>query len=312
MEIISDTKDFYISSPTAVAIGKFDGVHIGHQKLLLEITGKREERSGEELKSCVFTFDPAPGVFFGKEKSLLTTRKEKRILFERKGIDILVEYPFDKVTADTEPVPFLEEIISGRIGARIIAAGRDVSFGRKGAGNADILSEYGCKNDIAVSIIDKITIELDREYEVSSTLVRQMISEARMEDAEKLLGIPYFIYGKIVHGNHMGKKLGFPTINMIPDEDKLLPPNGVYTSDVYIDGRKYNGLTNIGCKPTVSDHEVKGAETFLYDFEGDVYGRDAEIYLKHFCRPETRFDSLDALKERLAGDIETYRPADVI
>lgn len=308
MEIISDTKDFYISSPTAVAIGKFDGVHIGHQKLLLEITGVEEKETGEKLKSCVFTFDPAPGVFFGKEKSLLTTRKEKRILFERKGIDILIEFPFDKETADTEPVPFLDELIAGRIGARVIAAGRDVSFGKKGAGNADILREYGEKNDIAVSIIDKITIDLDKEYEVSSTLVRQMISEARMEEAEKLLGIPYFIYGKVVHGNHMGAGLGFPTINMIPDEDKLLPPNGVYTSDVIINGKKYHGLTNIGCKPTISDHEVKGAETYLYDFEGDVYGQDAEVYLKSFCRPETRFESLDALKARLAEDIRLYRP----
>jgi riboflavin kinase/FMN adenylyltransferase len=308
MEIISDTKDFYISSPTAVAIGKFDGVHIGHQKLLLEITGAHEEKTGEKLKSCVFTFDPAPGVFFGKEKSLLTTRKEKRILFERKGIDILIEFPFDKDTADTEPVPFLEELISGRIGARVIAAGRDVSFGKKGAGNADVLKKYGEENDIAVRVIDKITIELDKEYEVSSTLVRQMISEARMEEAEKLLGIPYFIFGQIVHGNHMGKTLGFPTINILPGEDKLLPPNGVYTSDVYIDGRKYHGLTNIGCKPTISDHEVKGVETYLYDFDGDVYERDAEVYLKSFCRPETRFDSLDALKERLAADIEAYRP----
>ena len=308
MEIISDTKDFYISSPTAVAIGKFDGVHIGHQKLLLEITGACEEKTGEKLKSCVFTFDPAPGVFFGKEKSLLTTRKEKRILFERKGIDILIEFPFDKDTADTEPIPFLEELIAGRIGARTIAAGKDVSFGKKGAGNADTLRTYGEQNDIAVRIIDKITIDLDKEYEVSSTLVRQMISEARMEDAEKLLGIPYFVYGSIVHGNHMGRTLGFPTINMLPDEDKLLPPNGVYTSDVIIDGKKYRGLTNIGCKPTISDHEAKGVETYLYDFEGDVYGQDAEVYLKSFCRPETRFDSVEALKERLAEDIRLYRP----
>ena len=308
MEIISGTKDIYINGPSCVAIGKFDGVHIGHQSLLMEITGFAKSHADEDFKSCVFTFDPAPEVFFGGDSAVLTTPSEKRILFERKGIDILIEYPFDKETADTEPLDFLSDLIVGRIGAVMMAAGSDLSFGKKGLGNAELLTKYGKENGIDVSIIDKLTVSLDKEYEVSSTLIRQMVTEARMEEAEKLLGIPYFIYGKIVHGNHMGRELGFPTINVIPEENKLLPPNGVYTSDVIIDGKKYFGLTNIGKKPTISDHEVRGVETFIYDFDGDVYGRVAEIYLKHFCRPETRFESLDALKDKLASDIEKYRP----
>ncbi|MBP3753680.1 MAG: riboflavin biosynthesis protein RibF [Lachnospiraceae bacterium] len=308
MEIISGTKDIYINGPSCVAIGKFDGVHIGHQSLLMEITGFAKSHADEDFKSCVFTFDPAPEVFFGGDSAVLTTPSEKRILFERKGIDILIEYPFDKETADTEPLDFLSDLIVGRIGAVMMAAGSDLSFGKKGLGNAELLTKYGRENGIDVSIIDKLTVSLDKEYEVSSTLIRQMVTEAKMEEAEKLLGIPYFICGKIVHGNHMGRELGFPTINVIPEENKLLPPNGVYTSDVIIDGKKYFGLTNIGKKPTISDHEVRGVETFIYDFDGDVYGRDAEIYLKHFCRPETRFESLDALKDKLASDIEKYRP----
>jgi len=308
MEIISGTKDIYINGPSCVAIGKFDGVHIGHQSLLMEITGFAKSHADEDFKSCVFTFDPAPEVFFGGDNAVLTTPSEKRILFERKGIDILIEYPFDKETADTEPLDFLSDLIVGRIGAVMMAAGSDLSFGKKGLGNAELLTKYGKENGIDVSIIDKLTVSLDKEYEVSSTLIRQMVTEARMEEAEKLLGIPYFICGKIVHGNHMGRELGFPTINVIPEENKLLPPNGVYTSDVIIDGKKYFGLTNIGKKPTISDHEVRGVETFIYDFDGDVYGRVAEIYLKHFCRPETRFESLDALKDKLASDIEKYRP----
>lgn len=307
MEIISGTKDIYINGPSCVAIGKFDGVHIGHQSLLMEITGFAKSHADEDFKSCVFTFDPAPEVFFGGDSAVLTTPSEKRILFERKGIDILIEYPFDKETADTEPLDFLSDLIVGRIGAVMMAAGSDLSFGKKGLGNAELLTKYGKENGIDVSIIDKLTVSLDKEYEVSSTLIRQMVTEARMEEAEKLLGIPYFICGKIVHGNHMGRELGFPTINVIPEENKLLPPNGVYTSDVIIDGKKYFGLTNIGKKPTISDHEVRGVETFIYDFDGDVYGRVAEIYLKHFCRPETRFESLDALKDKLASDIEKYR-----
>ena len=306
MDIISDTKEFYISGRTAVAIGKFDGVHIGHQKLLMELSDAADS-CDEETRSCVFTFDPAPSVFFGAESSLLTTRKEKRILFERKGIDILIEYPFDRETADTEPLDFLDDIIVGRIGAGVIAAGRDLSVGRKGAGDCAFLKKYGAENGIDVRIIDKIRIDLDGEYEVSSTLVRDLISRAKMEDAEKMLGIPYFIFGRIVHGNHLGAGLGFPTINILPDPDKMLPPYGVYTSDVFLDGKKYRGLTNIGRKPTVSDHEDRGVETYIYDFDRDVYGQDAEVYLKHFCRPEMRFGSMDELKDRLASDIEAWR-----
>ncbi len=304
MEIISGTKDFYISSSTAVAIGKFDGVHIGHQRLLMEIV-----RDG--LKSCIFTFDPAPSVFFGKEKGLLTTKREKRVLLERKGIDILVEFPFDSETAGTEPLAFLDELVVGRIGAELIAAGSDLSFGKMGAGNSTLLKKYGEDNGIDIRIIDKIKVVLSKdnnEYEVSSTLIRELVLAGKMEETEELLGIPYFILGDIVHGNHVGSTLGFPTINIMPDADKLLPPNGVYTSNVVIDGKKYAGLTNIGTKPTVSDKPERGVETYIYDFNGDVYGMEAEVYLKSFCRPEMKFSSVEDLKDRLKRDIQEYRP----
>ena len=303
MEIISGTKEFYISSPTAVAIGKFDGVHIGHQRLLMEI-------AKDGLKSCIFTFDPAPSVFFGKEKGLLTTRKEKRVLLERKGIDILVEFPFDAQTAGMEPVNFLDELVVGKMGAELIAAGEDLSFGNKGAGNSALLKKYGEENRIDVRIIEKISVSIGDEgpeYEVSSTLIRELILSGKMEEAEELLGIPYFIFGTVVHGNHMGAGLGFPTINLIPEDDKLLPPNGVYTSDVIIGGKKYRGLTNIGTKPTVSDKGIRGVETYIYDYDSDAYGMEAELYLKSFRRPEMKFSSVDELKNRLAKDISENR-----
>lgn len=303
MEIISGTKDFYISSPTAVAIGKFDGVHIGHQRLLMEIAEKG-------LKSCIFTFDPAPSVFFGKEKSLLTTKKEKRILLERKGIDILVEFPFDAETAATKPEAFLDDIVVGKMGASLIAAGEDLSFGKKGEGNSALLKKYGSENGLDIRVIDKLKVRIgdgNEEYEVSSTLIRDMILYGKMEEAEQLLGIPYFIFGTVVHGNHMGSGLGFPTINLIPEDDKLLPPNGVYTSDVIIGGKKYRGLTNIGTKPTVSDKGIRGVETYIYDYDSDAYGMEAELYLKSFRRPEMKFSSVDELKDRLMKDISENR-----
>ena len=307
MEIISGTKDFYINSPTAVAIGKFDGVHVGHQKLLLEITEPLNGKKTPGIKSCVFTFDPAPSVYFGAENALLTTVREKRILFERKGVDILIEYPFDRETADTSPADFLNLIITGRAGAVMIAAGSDLSFGKNGEGNAQLLREYASLNNIDVRIIDKIRVSLDEEYEVSSTLIRRMISEARMEEAERLLGIPYFVYGQIVHGNHIGTELGFPTINILPDADKLLPPFGVYLSDVIINGGKYKGLTNIGRKPTVSDSGRVGVETYIYDFDEDVYGKYIEVRLLEFMRPEMKFEGVEQLKDQIHTDIEEAR-----
>ena len=144
MEIISGTKDIYVNGPSCVAIGKFDGVHIGHQSLLMEITQYAKNHADEGFKSVVFTFDPAPEIFFGGESSVLTTASEKRILFERKGIDILIEYPFDKETADTEPLDFLNNLIVGRIGAVMMAAGSDLSFGKKGSRPSPFSSIFTC------------------------------------------------------------------------------------------------------------------------------------------------------------------------
>lgn len=298
MEIIAGTTDFYLEKETAVAIGKFDGVHIGHRRLLEEILSQK--RNG--LAACVFTFDPAPSVLFGQgDGRELTTREEKRVLFERMGIDILVEFPLTMETAAMEPECFAWEILAERMNTRFLAAGTDLSFGAGGRGNAALLESLSPQLEFCVKTIGKVCVD---GKEVSSSLIRNQVEQGDMPYAGRLLGMPYPIMGSVVHGNRIGRTLGFPTINLLPPPDKLLPPNGVYLSDVTCGGRKYHAISNVGCKPTVTEERVMGVETYLYDFDGELYGESVEIYLKEFKRPERKFDSLEALKEQLAQDIK--------
>ncbi len=302
MEIITGTADFYINDETAVAIGKFDGVHIGHRALLDEILKQKENGK----KACVFTFDPSPAVFFGdgKEKQL-TTREEKREIFERLGIDILVEYPLNRKVADMAPRDFVVNVLCNRINAVYVAAGSDLSFGRRGEGNAALLRILAPECGMTVKIIDKLLYE---GREISSTYVRETLEKGDMRLTEILLGEAYFICGKVTHGRQLGRTLGMPTLNLIPDESKMLPPRGVYYSGVMIRNRYYSSITNIGYKPTIEqDKPVMCAETYVYDFDEDIYGEDISVYLYEFRRPEQKFAGIEALKEQMQKDIAAGR-----
>ena len=297
LEIIANTTDFEINRETAVAIGKFDGVHLGHRRLLQEVL----EQKKKGLAACVFTFDPTPAVLFGlSDGKELTTREEKRRLFEHMGVDILIEFPLNMETAAISPESFVEDILAGQMNTRFVAAGADLSFGSRGAGNAALLQAFSERYGFAVQIVDKIML---RGVEVSSTHVRGLVESGRMEEVEAFLGTPYTIMGTVVHGNRIGRTLGFPTVNLLPVENKLLPPKGVYRSEVLFRGKKYRAISNIGCKPTVTKERIMGVETYLYDFREDIYGEEIEVYLYEFKRPEQRFESLDALKEQLQRDI---------
>ena len=297
LEIIANTTDICLRVETAAAIGKFDGIHIGHRRLLEEILSRKKDG----LAACVFTFDPPPARFFGSgDGRELTTREEKRLLFEMMGVDILIEFPLNRETAATQPESFARDILAGQMNARFIAAGTDLSFGAGGAGNAQLLWKMSRELGFDFKTIEKVC--LDGE-EVSSTLVRSKVEQGEMETVCRLLGTPYLIAGEVTNGNHIGRKLGFPTINILPDRDKLLPPNGVYFSVVNIEGRSYRAITNVGYKPTVADEKVMGVESYLYDFDKDVYGQTAEVYLHSFHRPERKFESVEALRRQLEADI---------
>ncbi len=301
MEIIRNTTDFQLSSDTAVALGKFDGVHVGHRRLLEKIL----EQRGRGRKACVVTFDPAPAVLFGySDEKELSTAEEKRRLFAEMGVDILIEFPMNRDTAAIPPRTFLREYLCDRINARFIAAGEDVSFGCKGMGDAALLREKSGELEYELCIIEKVCVDGE---EVSSTRIRRCVENGEMELAARLLGDPYTVYGEVARGSRIGRSIGFPTVNLVPGEGKLLPPKGVYFSRVLWNGQAFAAVSNVGCKPTVTRENILGVESYLYHFDREIYGQQICVELLSFRRAERKFEGLDELRAQLEEDIQAGR-----
>lgn len=301
MRIIQKTTEFKLENKSAVAIGKFDGIHLGHRKLIEKIL----EQKKNGILAVIFTFDPSPEAFFTKKPVRgLMTEEEKRLAFENMGIDVLIEFPLNDETASTEPERFVTEYLVGKLNAAFIAAGTDISFGNRGAGDAALLKRLSGVNGYSVDIIDKVTFE---GKEISSTLIREIIRQGDMKGVTALMGTPYQISGTVSHGRRLGRQIGMPTANLIPPETKLLPPAGVYYSYAWIDGIRHAAISNIGCKPTVADNGAMGVETYFYGFDEDVYGNELLVELLGFKRPEMKFGSVDELKAQMQSDIDEGR-----
>ena len=301
MQIITRLDELNIKDRTALAMGKFDGIHLGHKKLLNMIL----EQKQDGLKAAVFTFEPSPEEFFvGHTVRQLFTREEKRRAFEKMGIDILIEFPLTAATAATPPEDFVRTILVEDLKAVYIAAGTDVSFGDKGRGDQYLLRNMSKELGFELCLIDKVMLD---GQEVSSTRVRNVVADGDMPMAKRLLGDYYSVSGIVEHGKHLGSTIGIPTVNVLPPVGKMLPPFGVYCSKVIIDGVEYSGMTNIGRKPTVSNSGQVGVETFIYDFDKDVYGKMIEVRLLEFKRPEMKFDSVEELKKQMQSDIAAIK-----
>lgn len=295
MQIIHDT-DFQLNSDSAVTIGKFDGIHRGHRLLLDAITDKKREG----LKAVVFTFDISPLEFFsGKRVPSLTTGEEKRRIFEYLGIDTLIEYPLTKVSAAIPPKDYITKILCKQMRMKYIAAGSDISFGDKGSGDAGLLEEMQ-ENIYTADIYGKLRIDGE---EVSSTLIRDVISKGDMQKARKLIGVPYALSGTVMHGRKIGRSIGFPTVNIEVSDDKLIPPFGVYFTEVSSGGKHYNAVTNIGTKPTVADSQKAYCETNIFNFDKDIYGQKITVKLLKFVRAEKKFSDVSKLKKQISADI---------
>lgn len=278
-----------ISGGSAVTLGKFDGVHLGHQKLLQKVM----EKSRTELSSVVFAIEIS--------SSGILSHEERALFLEQLGIDVLIECPFTKQISGMSAEDFVSRILRDILNAAYVAVGTDYHFGRKRLGDSNMLTALAPENGFEAEIVEK---ERYLDLEISSSRVRDSLKAGDMELTNHLLGRNYPILGTILHGRHIGTSLGMPTVNLIPPQEKLLPPDGVYASFSYLpDGRIFRGITNIGLKPTVGA-DFRGVETNLMDFDEDLYGTRIRTDLVHFLRPERKFDSLNALREQVGRDKE--------
>ena len=300
MDCFIGRTDFRIEESTVVTIGKFDGRHKGHQKLLGRMLELKRQKG---YRAAVFTFDTAPmAKLSGTDQKVITTNQERRNNMAKMGIDYLVEYPFTRDVVHLSAEAFVREILIGKMNARAMVVGTDCGFGYQRSGNAQVLKELSSRYGYELEVIVK---EQDEKRDISSTYIMEELAGGRMEKANKLLGEPYAIHGTVVHGNHVGGPvLGFPTVNIIPPEEKFLPPFGVYVSRVVTEDGIFGGITNIGRKPTVERDCAVGVETYIFGLNKDLYGTDIEVQLLNYERPERKFDSLEQLKEQLKRDKE--------
>ncbi len=299
MKYIRDTFDFSIPEPAAVALGKFDGIHRGHRCLLREI------KKGEELgyKSVVFTFDRSPKSLSEPDAKVLLTNREKEQIFAEIGIDYVVECPFTEELRRMEPDEFLR-FFTKRINAKMIVTGTDFCFGYERKGTYRDLQKHEASLGYRTKVLDKVQWE---GRDISSSRIRDLIGNADLEEANFLLGYPYFMTSAVSHGTGFGHVMGIPTINQTPPADKLLPPNGVYASSVTVDGRTWYGATNIGQKPTTGEGQPLGVETHLFDFDRQIYGQEVKVAFLSYLREEKQFDSMEELREQIEEDCDMAR-----
>ena len=300
MEYIKQSMTFEIEGPSVLSLGKFDGLHRGHELLMEYMREKKQEQ--QNLKTVVFTFDIPPSEQTQNLRmQVLTTSQEKARLFEENGLDYVIESPFTREIMCMEPEKFIDRIVKN-LHVKDIVVGTDFRFGYKRRGNYQMLRQYAPQYGYQLKVVPKMQEE---GRDISSTYIREEINAGNIEKAHKLLGYPFFVEGSVLHGKKLGKAvLGIPTINLIPPQEKLLPPMGVYVTSTECMGKHYPGITNVGCKPTIQGENPIGVETHLFDISEDMYGRMVRVSFLKRVRPEQKFDSLDALKAQMEQDIQ--------
>ena len=286
----------YVPVQTAVTVGKFDGFHLGHRSLLSAVL-KEKERG---LASCVITFSTA--VDTGRK--VIYTKEEQRKLCESMGIDVLAEYPLDEAMREMTAEQFVAELLCKKLQAKVIVAGEDFRFGKGREGDVALLRALEETYGYRTVCVPKVTEESVR---ISSTGIRGLLAEGKVAEANELLGRPYAVFGEVLHGKKLGRTLGFPTMNLIPSGEKLLPVYGVYVTKTKVDGQWFDGITNIGLRPTVDSDEQVSVETHLFSYEGDLYGKQVEVQFLTFLRPERKFPDVDSLQGAMKEDVKNAK-----
>ena len=295
MEYLHSLFDTKLEQETAITVGKFDGVHRGHHLLATDIISKKSEG----LASCMITFTNSPRQVINDDNTpCLITNNERVYMLEQGGLDYLIECPFDERLMNTEASDFIK-FLCDNLNMKYMVSGSDFTFGKKGIGNTALLKQLSKEYGFEYKEIQKIQIN-DRD--ISSTYIREELKADHIDSVNEMLGYNYFVWGEVIHGAHLGTKIGIPTINITPSASKLVPKFGVYVTTIDFDGRIYHGVTNVGTKPSVSDKNIVGIETHILDYNGDLYGRYVKVTFEAFLRPEMKFGSVEELKQQMAKD----------
>ncbi len=302
MRLITDLKD--IAAPftrSVITLGNFDGIHLGHQELIRKVIQRAKETRAQ---SIVVTFRPHPLKILAPEKCppLISIYEEKIKLFEKLGVDVLVKIPFTIEFAKMSPEEFVKGVLCDTLGAKEIFVGFNYRFGRGREGNIATLRALGERLGFTVREVEQVS--LDGEV-ISSTKIRSLLKDGEVEHAARLLGRTYAITGIVVKGDGRGKGLGFPTANIAP-KHSIIPADGVYAVRLFVRDKFYDGIANIGMRPTFGKHDL-AIEVHVFDFNEDIYGEEISLYFIGKIREEKKFDGPGELIRQIRADIETAR-----
>jgi riboflavin kinase/FMN adenylyltransferase len=288
-----------IRGPIFLAIGVFDGVHLGHQAVISSAAGHASAAGGTAV---VVTFDPHPAKILRPRESprLLTATQHKIALIRRLGVSYLLVLTFDRQFASTPPEEFVRQLVEAARPLREICVGQEWSFGKNRAGNLTLLKKLGEQMHFNVVGVEPVTVD---GVIVSSTAIRRAIEKGDFATAAKMLGREYTILGTVEQGSHLGRSLGFPTANLSAHSEQF-PPNGVYAAEGQLDRKIMQGVVNLGVRPTVAAGAPQRVLEFhLFKVDRDLYGEEIEVRFLHYLRPEQKFDNLAALREQIARDV---------
>ena len=304
MEILHSIPELaHLPGPLFLAIGVFDGVHLGHQAVISTSAEHARAANGTPI---VVTFDPHPEKILRPEKAphLLTATEHKIALIRTFGVGHLLIISFNKLFAATEPEDFVQQLVQHSNPLREICVGHEWSFGRNRRGNLQVLTKLGAEFHFNVVGIRPVTVNSEI---VSSTTIRRAVEAGDLKKAAAMLGREYTILGTVVPGDDLGKKIGFPTANLSAHSEQF-PPNGVYFAEAMLDGVVYPGVVNLGYRPTVSSGKSdRVLEIHLLDFDRDIYGKHLELRFVRYLRPEKKFENVDALVRQIERDVKQAR-----
>ncbi|NLK20809.1 MAG: bifunctional riboflavin kinase/FAD synthetase [Epulopiscium sp.] len=284
--------------PSVITLGNFDGIHLGHRKLINTVKKVGEDMG---LQSIIFSFYPHPQIVLNKGNfpGMIFSRNEKKKRLEEIGIDTYIEHPFTKEFANISPEEFVEKILIKELNTKIIVIGTNNKFGKKQKGDIHFLRER--EKQWGISVIEMTPVLYDNAI-VSSTRVREELLKGNIEKVNELLEVSYSIIGKIVKGRNLGHKLGYPTANILPYKDRIYPPEGVFITRTKYKAKVYNSVTNIGFNPTVNG-KVKNIETHMIDFNKSIYDEEIEVEFHKWIRKEQKFSNLQGLMSQLKLDV---------